>query len=182
MRKKKRVQIEKYWENSLKLKYSEELEHYNRLCGKECNHRLFKKNRKYDTDSDFLTYEQWKNHVLDSIKDINLQKLEEYSRFLNQQVRSNDNMLTLSQTIFTPLLFCLCTICFSPLANSIKIEDFADIIVYFFFLIAITFFYGRLLVKLLGITKKYHKYFYQDMKEIVDDRIEELRRSEEYKR
>lgn len=40
MSKKKRVQIEKCWERRLGLKYSDELEYYNRLCGKEYNHKL----------------------------------------------------------------------------------------------------------------------------------------------
>lgn len=179
--KKKKVEIEKYWERRLGLKYSEELEYYNRLCGKEYNHDMLRKNSKYNIDSNFSAYKQWRNYILTSIENVDLHELEEYSKFLNQQVRDNENMFTLSQTILIPFIVCLVSNVFSfafgVYVNSNTFKSLLNIILFPVCFVTFLWFILYAFKATIIPTKSAIscKYFYQDIKEIVDERIEELR-------
>lgn len=179
MSKKKMVQIKDHWEISLGLNYSEEFEYYNRLCGKEYNHRLLKKNKKFDTSSHFISYEKWKEHILFSIKNVDVHKLENYSRFLNQQVRNNDGVFTLYQTALIPFVIGLVSAVMSFYLNIFANESAINKALFPVCLLILTWFIIHVFKEIISIKDQLqYKYFYSDLKEIIDERVEELHKRE----
>lgn len=165
--------LQKYWEIKLNISYKVEYEYYKKLCGYKYNPKII--GEKYDANSEYVSYKNWKKNIKKQIKDLDIQQLKEYSKYLESERRENDTIYNLSQTLLVPFMFYVIGTLFDlvviPLINRNE-ESYAFLLnilwlVPFF----IYFFYKLLSTK----EESVRKYFYQDMKEIVDKRIEKMK-------
>jgi len=169
-RKTKTFPLKEFWEHKLNIKYNIEIEYYKKFCGGSYKYEILLKDTDLYNDLEDITYDNWKRHILKIIENLSIKELKEYSKFLNQQCRDYDTKFTLVQTIFVPLIFYLVIISLSPLMNSLDV--FSKNYIYIIFLGGITMLFMYLLIMLLSHKKDVvHKFFYQDIKEIVDERI-----------
>lgn len=120
---------------------------------------------------------EWIDHILLLIKELNIKELKEYSRFLNLNYRNSDAQDTKNQTIAAPLIFCFITICLSPVVASIDIfsKNICNLVLYIIAMVGIIILFKHLFLLLIKGKEHIYKYFYQDMKEIVDERIEQIK-------
>lgn len=173
--------IIEYWKNKLYIDYNTELENYKRLCGIS-NISISKHVRKNDRKNDnyYLSYVTWKEHILKTIKDLSINELEEYSRFLNQQIRNNDIAFSQSQTILVPYIICLVSCVISFAFNIFAVSDTSDLNVMLFpiCLVVLLWFIIHMFKKMYATRREaVYKYFYQDLKEIVDERLDQLNKN-----
>lgn len=157
--------LQEYWERRLDIKYNVEIEYYKKLCGIEYDSKVLRKNEKCD-NTNLISYESWKNKVLSSIKNLSSGELIEYSRFLNQCERSNESKYGMSQTLLIPFVIFLLGVGANVLNLLVD-----PIIAILLFVGLIVYIFGELLSTKEESIKKY---FYQDMKEIVDEKMKQL--------
>ncbi|MCM1500317.1 MAG: hypothetical protein NC124_17795 [Clostridium sp.] len=161
--------LQEYWERRLDIKYNVEIEYYKKLCGIEYDSKVLRKNEKCD-NTNLISYESWKNKVLSSIKNLSSGELIEYSRFLNQCERSNESKYGISQTLLIPFAIFLLGVG-ANVFNSLVDLGNTTIITILLFVGLIVYIFGKLLSTKEESIKKY---FYQDMKEIVDEKIKQF--------
>lgn len=173
MKKKKTTShIQNYWETKLGINYDTELQRYKKLCGIPDKIKHFSKKNINDVKCDILLYSEWKKHILSQIECVDIELLKEYSRYLNQEYRNKNNKESLIQSIFTPLIFCIVAISLNPLTTIFDLNSHGGIYEYIFFIFMLIIVFGTILYKRLSrAINLIDKYFYQDMKEIVDEYI-----------
>lgn len=170
-KRKKQAPIKEFWEKKLNLKYDAEIEYYRKLCGLMYDNELLSQNDKYDVKSEYLSYQEWKNHILNGVNNLDINKLKEYSRFLNQKCRDNATLFMVYQSILMPYIICIisvaASIVVSTAINSKQASAVMCVILFFIFIIAM---FKQVFTTEEDITKN----FYQDVKEIVDEKISQM--------
>ena len=163
--------LENYWEEKLHIKYNEELEKYKKICGLRYKKKLVRIS--YSLKYTLITYEEWKQNIICETSILDINELKEYSRFLNQKMRDNEVTFNLSQTLLIPFTIFMASELVEMFIEPFnKIEMEFNIIMYIKF-VTMIFFFGFIFVKLCSVREEsIHKYFYQDLKDIVDEKIE----------
>ena len=169
-KRKSQAPIVKFWENKLNLNYNAEIEYYRKLCGLKYNNEILCGNIQYNTDSIYLSYQEWNNHILNSTIYLDLDGLKDYSRFLNQRIRDNDITFTLYQSVLMPYIICILSIA----ASMFNSNQASDMVAAILFIVFIVFMFERIFTKDEDITKN----FYHDVKEIIDEKIYHLEKEE----
>lgn len=165
IRKKNKNMLDKYWEEQLNIDYNSEYKHYQKLC-------VYKKNK------EVISYNSWKEKIKKQIQNLNLHGLNEYSRYLEQKKRTYENEYALTQTLLVPfMIFFIGVIvvnCLELIFGNILIQHKLTLVYRI-----ISYMFLTLYVFIIIICTKRdspYKFFYQDMKEIVYERIEEQRK------
>lgn len=117
---------------------------------------------------------------MDSIKNVDLQELECYSMFLNQKVRNNDSMFTIYQISLIPfmigLVSCVISFAFGIFENSDTFKLTINKALFPVCLLVLLWFIVHTIKEMISVADRLsYKYFYQDIKEIVDERMEKLK-------
>lgn len=169
-RKTKSYPLKEFWERKLNIKYDTEIEYYKKFCGLQHKYTLLTDSNFYAKSED-ITYSNWKKHILKIIEKLSINELKEYLRFLNQQCRNKETKLISFQSLLTPYAIGL-------IGGGIISPIFSIILDgngYFFFIAVLFILYLIYLFKYFCSTHETSsniKYFYQDIKEIVEERIE----------
>ena len=170
-RKTKSYPLKEFWERKLNIKYDTEIEYYKKFCGGSYKYEILFNDSDYYNNLEDITYENWKNHILKTIENLTFKELEEYLRFINQQCRNKETKLISFQSLLTPYAIGL-------IGGGIISPIFSIILDgngYFFFIAVLFILYLIYLFKYFCSTHETSsniKYFYQDIKEIVEERIE----------
>lgn len=172
--------LQDYWENRLGIDYDIELQYYKNLCGVSVKTKHFHTNKKINIKGDILSYRDWENHILTHIKSLDINLLKEYSRFLNQKCRNGDIHFGSIQTIFIPYIICLVgeiiSCCLNIFLDSETFKSTINKILFPISLIFVLWFIVNTFRKMVSLkSEAIYKYFYQDIKEIVDERIEQIK-------
>lgn len=171
---KRRDDLQKYWEMQLGISYEVEYEYYKKLCGYEYDPKIVA--QKYDASSKYVSYKKWQKSVKKHIKNLSIPQLEEYSKYLEQECRRNDTKFGMSQSLFIPFVFYVISTLFDfvviPLINKYTEENIFSPISGFFLIPFFIYFFHKFLSTKDESTRKY---FYQDIKEIIDKRIKKLK-------
>ncbi len=181
--------LKKFWEKKLKIKYDIELEHYKKLCGHPYKYKMLINNPDLCSNSGYITYGNWKKHILIKIENLTVNQLKEYSRFLNQQYRNRESKLISFRTLLIPYVICVISAgILTPVFNilmdvsleisavSINIGHIIVTIIILLICIVPIFISIYIFCQLnkRNDNESICQYFYQDMKEIVDERIKQL--------
>lgn len=179
--------IKEYWEEKLNIKYDIELEYYKKLCGKKYNKKLLSTKSDLHNNEDYITYNKWRSHILKTIENLTADELEEYSKFLNQQYRNKNTKLGSFNTLLIPFGICVIGgVVIAPAFDIImKMATNNDFSLDCKYIVSSTFAFSEICIILFVVLLFYwlnntHDnesvllYFYQDIKEIVDKRIEGL--------
>lgn len=159
---------------------SEEIEIYFYVC---CQKNMNKK-EKIKEEYKFNSYLSWRNYIIQKYKDWDIDRLINFSRFLNQLKRNKKAHLSICNMMLPVLFTIFLSSCFSFILNL----DFKDVIVrnyiefiilgiIIFVLIIFALFILAYMVK--EIIEPVYSFdmegnFYADYKEIVDDIIKEM--------
>lgn len=168
-KRKNTASIVDFWECKLNVNYEAEIEYYRKLCGYKYKLKRLRNNPKYDTETEYLSYEKWERHILNDISVLNIKELETYYRFLNQKCRENNMIITLRHSILMPFVMAFLTIILDKLINSyIEINSLIVsvlIIIIIFLSFAVTIFKDLVTPEK---DEEIARNFYQDVKEIVE--------------
>ena len=163
--------LHEFWEKKLSVNYDVEYERYKKLCGLPYNKKTVDKNYPDEQEQDLLIYDVWYKSVIKSINRLTYDEKQEYFRYLEQKTRENEDRFTLAQTILAPFMFFFVSFMLSMLNDFMGevygvARSFGSLLIGCIVLSLYTF------KELLGTKEAANrKYFYQDMKEILDNEI-----------
>lgn len=165
-------ELQTFWEHKLNIKYDIEFEQYKKLCGLPYKKKLVLK--KYRYKSDQLIYDVWHKDVVDRINKLTYYERLEYSRYLNQKIRENQDKFALSQTILAPcMIFFLCFML--NLLGDFLGELYGRIFSSVGLIVCGVGLALYVFKELLSAKEEANRmHFYQDMKEIVDKYITDM--------
>ncbi len=175
--KKKNNILQKYWEGKLDINYDAELQYYKNLCGISDENKH--SNKIHDENCNVLLYRDWKNHISTQIESVDINLLKEYSRFLNQKYRDSDIHFASMQTVLIPYIICLVggfiSYCFNVFSNNETFKMGINKVLFPLVLVILLVFVICTFKQIISLQREsIYKYFYQDVKEIVDERIEQI--------
>lgn len=173
-------ELQKFWEHKLNIKYDIEFEQYKKLCGLPYKKKLTLK--KYLDTQDRMIYDIWHKNVVDDINKLTYYEMLEYSRYLNQKIRENQDRFALSQTILAPCMIFFLGFMLNMLSDFIG-ELFGKVISFVGLTVCSAGLLLYVLKELLYAKEEVAQmHFYQDMKEIVDKYITDMNKREKYAR
>lgn len=160
--------LDAYWEQKTYINFEEEIEKYEKICGLRYKKKVVYTS--YPKESYLVSYNEWKQNIVCTISILDINELEEYSRFLNQKIRDNEVIFNLAQSLIIPfsifMLGDLVRIIMQPLN-----ELTSDIFTLLKF-VMIAFMYGCIFFKSCSVREEsIYRYFYEDVKSIVDEKI-----------
>lgn len=167
---KKTVSLKEFWERKLNVKYDIEIEYYKKFCGVSYKYKELLKNPELYNDSEDITYNNWKRHILKTIEKLSIKELKEYSRFLNQENRNRNIAFSFWQSLIIPYIVMMISVYFTiivPIFEGYNEVANSFIIIAWFLVVILVF--RKLLVNVIELKTQN---FYFDIKQIVDERIE----------
>lgn len=171
-----------YWEKKLNINYNTEFLRYKKLCVKTTK----KEERKFDGHY-YISYDDWNEHIIDTIKNLDHIELQHYIRFLNGRLICKKTDINLVHIILIPcaisLLGLMLSTFFDDMLSLTQSSDkMANDVFPFFTTVAIFFvlvyaFFIIVMKKLIRSTQKASLdfSFYSDMKEIVEKQLESIK-------
>ncbi len=177
-KRKNQAPITKFWEEKLDLDFNAEIEYYRKLCGHSYKRKVLCKNlskspdMQFDLQSQYLSYGKWKIHILNSVNNLSIEELKIYLLFLNQQYRNSSRIFSTYQTVMTPFAIFLLTF----ISNIFNIfndgYDKATLIIsnVLFYIMVL-----NVLKNFFSIDDDINKNFYQDVINIIDEKINQIK-------
>lgn len=126
-------------------------------------------NSDFHNNSEDITYDNWKSHILKTLENCTINELEEYLMFLNQEYRNCENKCGSLQSLLIPFVIAMLGFIFSTYIDNLLHSGILAVMLLLLIFSLLILVFWKLSVK----QEKYKnfQYFYQDMKEIVDERI-----------
>lgn len=176
---KKKAPLMEYWECKLHINYDAEFEYYKKLCGLDYDNKLLYKYKLGNFDYKIMLYKEWENHIANIVSELDIDYLEEYSRFLNQQSREKETKFQLSQSLFIPIILLILGDTISGLvAEALSISH--SIINILIIITIVVILAKYILLKLASLKEdSILQHFYEDTKQIVNKMIETKKISNE---
>lgn len=190
MKKNKGLDYKEYWEDKIGYDYETEIAIYAYVC--RTSKSLIKRQKNIDKRYQFDSYNEWKYHIIESVKNKKID-LNEFRHYLVNQKRRNSPSKGILDTMGAPVMVCLVSIIINAVlqfytdtnlnlkflfVNTLSISSKVIVVLVIVFILAIpgvVFFIIWLLV-LKGFMKysdtyKLEESFYEDYIEIIDSVI-----------
>lgn len=152
------------------LDINKEIAIYTYLCKEKLSH---KQNKLLSSNTKFESYHSWKKYIKSKFRVYSKPSLIELSRYLNLSLRNGNKLNTFTQGFWMAFISSFLTLFINESINHLH-PNLNPLILF----IAILLFVPALVFVLISIYKEYNSEeqrvsFYQDVKEIIDEMIEE---------
>lgn len=164
-----------YWQKKLNFDFSVERLRYTKLCRKVDSKELKKLNGLY-----FLSHHEWAKYIYNTIINLDIMELREYSRYLNYEAQTSTSVNDINKSIIAPISIAFITpVIVEPIYRLVPTNS-NDIVQVLGFLLYLPFAILLFLYFIITFPKTFLrscrdtetiKLFYEDIKNIVDERI-----------
>lgn len=153
----------------------QELQIYKYVCQEKMSRKERKKFEKNNKEHMYTTYAQWREYVEKKFEHYSKDELEEFSRYLNHQIRTNEPGKEYWNITISAFTACMITVIMNnmnEIASGQKMPSLLANIIYVFLgvsVLGITLvFFLKLFLSILW-DENTNKNFYIDYKEIIDE-------------